>query len=285
MTDFGDSRYISSDESDDNRRSGAKMLPLLKLISKPCRQNGIKLVRCIASKLCGTTWAWKRNKQRILSHAAHECKSVPSDLRQRAREYLSDKAKGPAIELGQDREVSDTGTDDVVLIVEGPTPPTKPKRSGTSSGSQSTLARPFLKEGRKLFKENADHKLMLLITCAGIPPRVADSTEFRAFCNALKPDWTPPCASTISEALIPDEAAKILTAMYRYLGKQRDLTITFDGGKIRRQKSFYSFHVITPSRERFLIELDDASMLSHTANYIVEQMDEVKGLLQRSSFY
>lgn len=47
-----DSDYSSKDESDDERRGGQKLLPLLKYMSKPCHRKGEtkKMVRCMGSK-------------------------------------------------------------------------------------------------------------------------------------------------------------------------------------------------------------------------------------------
>lgn len=295
MASFEDHRYISSEESADERGSGAKLLPLLEKISKPCRfkdNTPKKKVRCIASRTCGKTWSWPRNRQRIIKHAAHECKGIPKDLRREAVEYLAKKAKGPKAEIEHSGAVSDAEIDDSEIeivepekIVEMGPARKKVKTSGSVATSQlAKFTKSYVTEGRKVLKEKADHALMLFVTCTGIPPRVIDSKEFRDLCSTLNPSYNLPCASTLSEMLIPDEAAKILTAIHEFLRKERDLTITFDGGKIRRQKSFYSIHVITAARESFLLELDDASMLSHTAAYIIEQLDEVRATVMAINF-
>ncbi|KAG1825476.1 uncharacterized protein BJ212DRAFT_1294907 [Suillus subaureus] len=63
--------------------------------------------------------------------------------------------------------------------------------------------------------------------------------------------------------------------MVNYLKIQCDLTITFDGGKVQKPKSFYTVHVTTTERQTFLFKLDDALMLSHTAHYIWELLESV----------
>ena len=47
-----DSDYSLEDESDDERKGGRKLLPLLKYVSKPCHHKGKtkKMVRCMGSK-------------------------------------------------------------------------------------------------------------------------------------------------------------------------------------------------------------------------------------------
>ncbi|KAG1724896.1 uncharacterized protein EDB91DRAFT_1062575 [Suillus paluster] len=66
-----------------------------------------------------------------------------------------------------------------------------------------------------------------------------------------------------------------LAIMVDYLKTQLNLTIMFDGGKIRKPKSFYTVHVTTADRRTLLLELDDSSMLSHTARYIGELLESV----------
>ncbi|KAI0054381.1 hypothetical protein BV25DRAFT_1806052 [Artomyces pyxidatus] len=70
------------------------------------------------------------------------------------------------------------------------------------------------------------------------------------------------------------EAAKVTLATVEYLKTCRNLTLSFDGGKTRRRQAFYSIHVTTPQRRSFLIDLDDASYVRHTGNYIKERVDE-----------
>lgn len=272
LLSFEDTRYPSEIESGDERSGGVRLLPLLLKMSKPYRTSeGKKRVRCIASSHCNTTWAWPRSRQRLLDHAAHDCKAIPQEWRTEAIEHLAAKGRSPV-------KMPRSGGDDLGSDVEEVPPPQKKskKDAGDSSGPmQTTLGSVFAKKGAQTFKKDAHRKLMLFVTCAGIPPRVIDSAEFKAFCGTLNAKYTPPCSTTISQTLIPDEAAAIYINIIAFLQTQRDLTISYDGGKIRRQKSFYSIHVITASRQRFLLDLDDASMLSHTADYIIEQLMEV----------
>ncbi|KIJ59093.1 hypothetical protein HYDPIDRAFT_162797 [Hydnomerulius pinastri MD-312] len=71
------------------------------------------------------------------------------------------------------------------------------------------------------------------------------------------------------------EAAKISVATKKYLSTCHHLTITFDGGKTRQPHSVYSVHVTTADRRTFCLELDDASRLSHTGEYIFESLDRI----------
>ena len=136
----------------------------------------------------------------------------------------------------------------------------------------------FLAEGKKQWKVRVDKALMKFIVCAGLPPTVLDATEFKEFATILNSGWNPPSSSTITRKLIPEEAAQINVAIRKYLQKHHNLTITFDGGKIRRPKAIYTIHVTTPDRRSFCMDIDDGSQLSHSATYIVEALERVRSL-------
>jgi hypothetical protein len=74
LHDTDDSDYITNDKSDDGHKGGKKIFLLLLRISMPCHaitDPQKKIVRCIASKGCCTTWGWPCDKMRILKHAMH----------------------------------------------------------------------------------------------------------------------------------------------------------------------------------------------------------------------
>ena len=125
------------------------------------------------------------------------------------------------------------------------------KRQKTGPGSERRMGKEmdaFLAEGKKQWKVRVDKALMKFIVCAGLPPTVLDATEFKEFATILNSGWNPPSSSTITRKLIPEEAAQINVAIRKYLQKHHNLTITFDGGKIRRPKAIYTIHVTTPDR-------------------------------------
>lgn len=131
-------------------------------------------------------------------------------------------------------------------------------------------------EGRKVLKERADYAVMKYFVCCGIPPSIADTDEFKNLVSVLNSTYSPPSATTLEDKLIANEGAKISLAVVSHLKTCRNLTITFDGGKIRKPKSLYTIHVTTATRQSFCMELDDASLLSHTADYILEALERVR---------
>jgi hypothetical protein len=129
--------------------------------------------------------------------------------------------------------------------------------------------------GRKAVKDRADFALLLFLCCNCLPPCVVDSQQFKNLVKALHPWYKAPHSSTIADNLVPTEATRVRGLQIAYLKTCRDLTISFDGGKIRRPQSVYTVNVTTPDRRSFLVEGDDTSNLSHIGKYNAELLEEV----------
>ena len=291
LGEFHDSDYPSTDESEDCRVGGAKKHPLLLKISRPYRVTSeerergrygsdvTKRFRCIASKACKVTWKRPRDRQRIFKHAK-SCDYLPAGMRREVIELMAEKAVGPKASIDSANLKDDVDTEEEA----GKKAPKRAKKTHSDVTSQPRGRRTldeFVREGRKNLQNAGDHALILFITCNGLPPSVVNSREFKNFVSTLNLDYKPPSETTLSERLIPDEAANIHQATIQYLRTCRDLTITFDGGKLRRSNGLYSVHVTTPERRAFCLTLDDASRLSHTGEYIAELLDGVSNDIQK----
>ncbi|KIJ07798.1 hypothetical protein PAXINDRAFT_89809 [Paxillus involutus ATCC 200175] len=294
LTSFDDPNYQDLLEMDDNRGKGIKILPLLLKVSRRCQKKNLgagdskperALTRCIGSRGCNTIWAFPRNRQRVLAHTS-KCNWLPSDVREAALEHLGGNAVGPAAIISPDSTVSHRAAtksqiDNTVTVT------THQKAGQTGSGSSNTMFKSYVTEGRQELKDKVDYAVMRFIVCCGIPPTTVDSDEFKTMVTTLNPRYPPPSSSTLTAKLIPNEAAKISLATKNYLATCRHLTITFDGGKTRQPHSVYSIHVTTADRRTFCVELDDASRLSHTGEYIFEALDQIRTILafmSRSSY-
>jgi hypothetical protein len=282
LTDYNDERYKDMDEVEDSRKSGVRLHPLLPMISRVCLKRdppadeaADKLhVRCIASSKCNTLWVHPRNKRRVIGHAADvsECPSMPAELRDEAINAMAQKAIGDKFRMP---DVSTSAS----RLLDGPSTNLKRTRTESDAGTvASTSKKPmldvFITEGNKALKTNGDYALMLFITCAGVPPSIVDSDHFKKLVGVLNPAYKPPSSSTLAEKLIPEEAAKILQGMIAFFKTCRNCTITFDGGKSKRN-GLYTIHITTADRRSFCVEIDDASRLSHTANYVFEILSRV----------
>jgi hypothetical protein len=283
LNDFHDSDFPSSEESEDGRAGGIKLHPLLLKISRPYQvtpeererkkygSGSMKRFRCIGSKGCKTSWKQPRDRQRIFKHAKG-CNYIPANLRREVIELMAEKAAGPKLQINRTKEYVDTEDE-----VEKASAPKKAKQNHPNATLQVTHGSLdcFVREGKKNLQNAGDHALLLFITCTGIPPTIVNSCEFKNLVSALNTDYCPPSETTLSDKLIPNEAAKIQQTTIKYLRTCRDLTITFDGGKMRSSNGLYSVHVTTAERRSFCLTLDDASRLSHTGEYIAELLDGV----------
>ncbi|TBU55069.1 hypothetical protein BD310DRAFT_1041341 [Dichomitus squalens] len=92
---FEDDRYEDLGEEPDLRAGGRPIEPLLLKVSLRCRSRSDStekvLVRCLASRGCGTTWVAPRSKARVLKHVA-SCTWLPVHLRSAADELIAAKA-------------------------------------------------------------------------------------------------------------------------------------------------------------------------------------------------
>lgn len=163
-----------------------------------------------------------------------------------------------------------------VTMVSGPI-------AGPSTLITQTVHGYVTKAGQKELYLRATHELIGYICCNGISTRAVDSPAFQKFINVLNPKYKPPHSSTLGSVLIPQEAARIKILNTEYLRTCRNLSISYDGGKIRRPRSVYTVHVTTSRRRSFLMEGDDGAGISHTAEYIVELLTEVRPSVYSSS--
>lgn len=289
-----DSDYITDDESDDGCKGGKKIFPLLLRISTPCHaitDPQKKIVRCIASKGCCTTWGWPRDKMRILKHAMHcgyLAKMEGGELVRLAIEELARKQLSLLNQLNKKmgierKRTHEDLTSPAAVTITAQAPPLKrsktellidrdlteslsssrqPIRAGKSFGKYRT-------EGRKALEEKGNKALIEFIVCCGIPPRIIQHQKFKNFVGVLNGNYLPPSRTTFEDSLVPSYAAATRLTVINYLKTCRDLTLTFDGGKLGKKK-FFSVHATTAHRQSFCLELNDVERLSQTGQYICD---------------
>jgi hypothetical protein len=121
-------------------------------------------------------------------------------------------------------------------------------------------------QGRKKLKEQLDYDTMCLVCVGGIPPTTVDLPEWKKLWRDGNSDYEPASSTTLVDTYIPQEACRIESHTLEYLQTCDNLTITFDGGTTRLPQSVYTIHIITPDRQVFLIEGNEASAESHTGH-------------------
>jgi hypothetical protein len=110
--------------------------------------------------------------------------------------------------------------------------------------------------------------------CCGLPPRILQSGEFKTFSETLNEQYHPPSNTTLEDSLVPSYAAVVCIAIEQHLKDTKNLTITFDGGQMLKNK-FYSVHITTAHQQSFCMELNDSSRLSMTGDYVCELLEKV----------
>lgn len=282
LQSWEDKCYIDQKEEADTRNGGIRLHPLLPQISRLCHKrldssddpsscrpdpDSKPLVRCVGSAVCKQIWVQPRNLKRILGHAKG-CGSLSAELRREVMQVLAAKSVGMKLELDGVITSSMVAPEDPEQTVSGERMDAKSSESFFEQAKAS---------GRKQLKNHGDHALTLLIACSGIPPGFVDSAVFKDFISIVSQGkYTGPCSTTVRDTLMPQEAARIGLMIREYLRGERDLTMSFDGGHIRKLKGVYTIHLTTPGRRVFLMGLNDASRVSHTAKYILEILEPVR---------
>lgn len=312
MSTTDDPRYEDLDERDDNRTGGVKISPILLKVSRRCyRVDDPKqkvMFRCVASAGCNGHWAGpNRDKARVLKHVVdcgwlekltggHELVTQAMEValkdgkldeaaQLRLRKRLGFSAMGK-------RARSDSASDPAAFTDAPPLKrpeynnsepialvnPDKRHRSPSKSHHDTVKGKlptnKWMKDGLKALHEDINLRLTELVANCGIPPYVIGHRSFQDFVSTLNNKVSLPSVTTLEDSIIPSYALNVRDMQLEYLRTCRDLTITFDGGKLRKYK-FWSVHVTTPHNESFCLELNDVSRLSQTADYIADILIKV----------
>ncbi|KAJ4500079.1 ribonuclease H-like domain-containing protein [Lentinula lateritia] len=179
------------------------------------------------------------DQARILTHAK-QCRHLPRNLKVIASDAAANSALGANVKKGGP-------------VTSGNAVP-KSASVLTPSSSQLKLTHDFTAQGKKEVADEINHRIMQLICCDGIPPHILDSPRWKnlmEYCcrNGPNRPYTP-------------------------LKNERNLTVTFDGGSIRKPQSVYTTHITTEDRITYFWNGDEASDRSHDAEYVNEVIDK-----------
>ena len=134
---------------------------------------------------------------------------------------------------------------------------------------QNTLTDAIVTAGKIKYEDEVNLRIVEFIAVNGIPAITLDSPQWKKFVEAVsKSKYNPPSSSTLTEKLIPGQAALVRRYQIQFLQTCANLTLTFDGGSTRKPSSVYTIHVTTAERETFFMEGCDATEERHTAEYI-----------------
>ncbi|KAG8770797.1 hypothetical protein FRC12_004040, partial [Ceratobasidium sp. 428] len=198
-------------------------------------------VRCRGTG-CGWSWCEPRQTGRILQHSVR-CSGLDEALRTEA------KQRGAALSLASKLQVATDDNDLSSILAIGETQLEKNTR--------------------------INHALLKWLCDRMVPPSAVDCYRWKELVNALDPNANTASGTTIANTFVTTEAAFVHQKSVEYLSQQEGLTLSFDGGTTRKHESVYTIHVTPPStREPHLMEGNEASGLSHTAEHICKVLDK-----------
>ena len=256
-------------------RSGRPVNSLIDNLSQRCYhidKPEKHIFRCLGS--CGMTYA-SRNCQRIVRHAAG-CSHLPADIRKQAKAYLAKQAPSRKLPIGdpESSKVSVEKLDEETL--------SRSKESGhvVAVKKRKLDETAWFEEAKKLGRKERHQKLDLtvvkLFCCSGIPTHIAESPVWKALLAYADPSYTPASRATLEEVHIPAEAENIHEIQLAYLRTQENITISCDGGTTRGKEAFWTIHMSTLDRKVYLMDVREATAVSHTAVWIKKIVLEVR---------
>lgn len=240
VTTFEDEEFHDLPEPSGSKSSGVQTSDVLIKATRLATRlsDGEKRFRCVASRKCKTSWAPQytkegglpsRNRKRYLKHTKN-CPNVPPSLTLAAVNALA----GPDLDEG----APNAGDGSSVAVsskrrreddVGQPTQSKIAKVSHLPPTSLDVMVQG--KESKRKVKDNRDHKFTLFVACNLVPPNVFETKESDNWIASLT-TWKTPSASSICEAHIPAEAARVFRINLAHLQNARNLTLSFDGGKV-----------------------------------------------------
>ncbi|QRW12240.1 hypothetical protein RhiLY_11239 [Ceratobasidium sp. AG-Ba] len=124
-------------------------------------------------------------------------------------------------------------------------------------------------------EDTINHALLKFLCDRMIAPSAVDCSRWREFIEAIDPSVHTASASTIADSFVTTEAAYIHEASVRELSQHDHLTLSYDGGTTRKHESVYTVHITNPAtREAHIMEGNEASGVSHTAEHICSVIDK-----------
>ncbi|CAB5357661.1 unnamed protein product [Rhizophagus irregularis] len=93
--------------------------------------------------------------------------------------------------------------------------------------------------------------------------------------RALEPGYDPPSRRVLNGTLLEAELSRVNARVNNELEKESNFTIALDGWTDPRGNSLWAFILLTPSRKEYLLQLEDLSKNSHTAEYLSKVINDI----------
>ena len=255
--------------------SGRPANVLINSISQCCYHvdNPAKhIFRCLGN--CGTTYA-SRNRQRIVRHAAG-CSYLPADLRKQAKAHLANQAPSRKLPPG-DAESSKV---EVEKLDDSAGPGSEESGRVIAVKKRKLDDMGLFEEAKKLGRKERHQKLDLAIVklfcCSGIPTHIAQIPFWKSLFAYADPSYMPATRAKLEEEQIPGEAESIHEIQLAYLRTQENITVSCDGGTTSGKEAFWTIHMSTPDKKVYMMDVREATAVSHTAVWIKSFVLEVR---------
>jgi len=142
---------------------------------------------------------------------------------------------------------------------------------------QQMLTNIMTTTGRTKYQDEVNLAIVELFAVSRIPASILDSPQWKKFMGvAMCLKCNPLSSMILMEKLILAEAALVCKYQTNFLHTCLNLTLTFDGGSIRKPSSVYTIHIMTAERETFFMDGCDATGEHHTAEYIEGLVTKVR---------
>jgi hypothetical protein len=150
----------------------------------------------------------------------------------------------------------------------------KKRKTSSQLSSTGTQSRVDAHMGSRLTalsasaQEEINLALLRWAACSNIPFRAFDSPHLAAAIRVLRPGYQAPSPTLFRSSLLPKEYSAVMTKVQFKIKVAQNLTLAVDAWTDRRKRSVVAFLVHLPDRSCFLLETREASLDSHTGEYM-----------------
>lgn len=246
----------SDAESDEDEcESGRPRDNDLNALTVPLRYSGKgpRPYRC-AGVACSKTYK-PRSRGRVFVHAK-KCLKLNQIQRQHASRLSAASSPGAKVQAAAD----------AAAVAASETVTSHPKRLTHAFFGPAAEAK---------VKDQLDFAILKLVCVAGMAPAILDLPEWKEVFHIAIPSYHPVSRTTMMDNHIPSEQERVRGLQIEYLQTQTRMTSTFDGGSLRNGESFYTIHVTTAERRVMLVEVQECTRVSHTADWIADVVTRV----------
>lgn len=144
--------------------------------------------------------------------------------------------------------------------------------------NQTTITAVWARQSDKALKQSYQDALVIAVCALGLPPYMTDNRHWKNLVTKMSDNRIQPISgTTLSESLIPREAARVRKLVLKDLGDSsvRWVTISYDAGGTRRKESFLTIHATTCARRSYLLDAVNTTRAEHSGEFYFSLIDPV----------